>query len=160
MRMQTITITFLSLFIFISSAFSAELTEKDVKDLVEKASKLILEKGEAALAEISKEDGGFYFKERGLYAFVYSEECVMLAHPYKPNLIGKSYKGKPDIKGKKFRDEIVEKALKEGAGWTDYTYQKPGDQGLFQKTAYGKLVEKDGKKYIVVSGMYKPKENK
>lgn len=139
--------------------FAEELTDKqkEAVKLVNKAGKLILEKGEAALETISEPDGGFYFKEKALYAFVYDENCVMLAHPYKPELIGKSYKGKPDFTGKNFRDDIVEKAMKSGSGWTTYAYQKPGDKGIYYKTAYGKLFTKDGKNYIVVSGVYKEK---
>ncbi|MBN2281543.1 MAG: cache domain-containing protein [Candidatus Marinimicrobia bacterium] len=129
--------------------------QKEAVALVNKAVDLIREKGETALVEINKPEGGFYIEEKALYAFVYDENCVMLAHPYKPSLVGKSYLGKPDIKGKKFRDEIVQKALTNGAGWTDYSYQKPNDPGIHQKTAYGKFIEKDGKKYIVVAGVYK-----
>ncbi len=133
----------------------SEATKEEAVELVNKAVELIVKDGEKALEIISKEDGGYYFKEKALYAFVYDENCVMLAHPYKPGLIGKSYLGKPDLKGKMFRDEIVAKALKDGEGWTDYSYQKPGESGIHQKTAFGKLVKKDGKIYVVVAGVYK-----
>ncbi|MGL1935463.1 MAG: cache domain-containing protein [Fibrobacterales bacterium] len=140
-----------------STSFAGVLSDKqkEAKALVEKASKLIAAKGEAGLKQISQPDGGFYFKEKALYAFVYSDEAVMLAHPYKPGLIGKSYKGKPDVRGKKFRDEIVAVALEKGEGWTDYSYQKPGEKGIHAKTAYCKLVKVKGKNYIVVAGIYK-----
>ena len=153
----------ISLMVLILAMFATSMGEelsdaqKEAVVLVEKAGKLITEKGDEALKLISKPDGGFYFKDKALYAFIYDENCVMLAHPYKPELIGKSYKGKPDFMGKMFRDEIVEKALKEGSGWTVYAYQKPGDKGLFYKTVFGKLYTKDGKKYIVASGVYKDK---
>lgn len=149
--------------VFVSAALCQEKSDpvkltteqQEAVDLVNKAVKLIGEKGADALTQISKEDGGFYFKESALYAFVYDENCVMLAHPYKPSLIGKSYKGKPDVKGKMFRDELVKQALEHGEGWTDYSYQKPEETGIFIKTAFSKLVEKGGKKYIVVAGVYK-----
>lgn len=152
-------IVFLAAFSAVFNSFLCIAGEKVTKDeavaLVKKAAAHIEVNGEAGLADISRPDGGFYFKEKALYAFVYDENCVMLAHPYKPTLIGKSYKGKPDVRGKKFRDEIVATALKDGSGWTDYSYQKPGERGIHKKTAFCKLVEKDGKKYVVVAGIYK-----
>jgi len=140
-----------------SISFAAGLSDsqKEAQALVEKAVALISEKGDAALAEISQPEGGYYFKDKALYAFVYDDQVVMLAHPYKPGLIGKSYKGKPDVKGKKFRDDIVTMAIKNGSGWTDYSYQKPGEKGIHEKTAYCKLVTVKSKKYIVAAGVYK-----
>ncbi len=147
----------ISVLLLCSIAFAGGLSakQKEAKALVDKAAKLISAKGEEGLKQISKPDGGFYFKEKALYAFVYSDEAVMLAHPYKPGLIGKSYKGKPDVRGKKFRDEIVKVALEKGEGWTDYSYQKPGQKGIHSKTAYCKLVKVKGKNYVVVAGIYK-----
>ena len=139
----------------IQSVYAGGATPAEAKALVKKAVKLLTDQGDAGLDLISKADGGFYFKDRGLYAFVYDENCVMLAHPYKPQLIGKSYKGKPDVKGKLFRDEIVEMALTKGKGVVTYHYQKPGSEDVFKKLAYCELVQNNDKKYIVVSGVYK-----
>jgi len=122
--------------------------------LVEKAGKLIEELGDAALAIISDPDGGFFFKERALYAFVYNDSIEIIAHPYKPELIGKSFKGKPDVKGKVFRDEIVQKALEEGSWWTYYNYEKPGSRDIHTKKTYGKLFRHGDKNYIVCCGVY------
>jgi len=153
-------IILISLIFLMSSFIFAEdkvLTEiqKEAVAMVNKAGALLEKTGDEGLKSISNPEGDFYIKEKALYAFVYDENCVMLAHPYKPNLIGKSYKGKPDFKGKMFRDDIVKKAIENGDGWTIYTYQKPGDNKLHYKTAYGKLFKHNDKKYIVVSGVYK-----
>lgn len=151
------TVKKLILFCTLLCTFSlfAETTDEEVVAMVDKAIALFQESGaDAALAAINKEDGGFYDKESGLYVFVYNEAVEIIAHPYKPHLIGKSYKGKPDVRGKKFRDEIVDKALASGADWTTYSYQKPGENGIHEKKTYGKLVEKDGKKFIVCAGKY------
>lgn len=127
------------------------MTEKDVMAMLGKAVKLLNEKGDDALKIISVPDGDF--QEGALYAFVYDENVTILAHPDKPALIGQNFKGKPDLKGKKFRDEIVSKALA-GGGWTEYVYTKPDSTGLFLKKVYSKLAENKGKKYIVAVGMY------
>ncbi len=156
MKPSKTTIVFITLFTLLCGIWGPAHAEKEEEAmaLVEKAVKLIEEKGEAALVAISKPDGEFFIKDKALYAFVYDEERVIIAHPYKPTLVGRSYKGKPDVRGKKFRDEIVEKAIKHGSGWTDYSYQKPGEKGIHKKKVYGKLVERDGKKYIVCAGVY------
>jgi cytochrome c len=129
-------------------------TDEEAIALVEKAGELIEEEGDAALAVISNPEGGFYIKDKALYAFVYNDNIEIIAHPYKPELIGKSFKGKPDVKGKVFRDEIVGKALNEGSGWTYYSYQKPGSQDIHTKKTYGKLFKHGDKNYIVCCGVY------
>jgi polar amino acid transport system substrate-binding protein len=88
------------------------------------------------------------------YIFVYNTAVEIVAHP-KQQLVGRSYKGKPDVRGKKFRDEIVDVALKDGTGWVDYSYQKPGESGIHPKTTYCKKVVIDEETtYIVCCGMY------
>ena len=91
-----------------------------------------------------------------LYAFVYNPEVLVVAHP-KSDLVGKSMKGKPDVRGNKFRDTLVERALAEPTGaWVDYVYQKPGQTGIFAKTVFcKKATGSDGQVYIVCAGMYK-----
>lgn len=131
------------------------ITEKDVMDMLDKAVKLLKEKGDDALKVISTPDGDF--QDGALYAFVYDENVTILAHPEKPALVGQNFKGKPDVKGKKFRDEIVAKALA-GGGWTEYMYTMPDTLGIFKKKVYSKVAEKNGKKYIVACGMYAGKE--
>lgn len=142
---------FLSLF---STTFAQiEVNEESVKAIVEKGVGLITQKGDPALEEINKTDGEFI--SGSLYAFVYDTEVTIVAHPFKNQIVGKNYKGKADIKGKNFRDDIVNNTLANGAAWTDYIYQKPGDKGLHKKKVYSKLaVTPDGKKYIVCAGMY------
>lgn len=93
--------------------------------------------------------------DNSLYVFVYNTDVEIVAHP-KKSLVGKSYKGKPDFKGKMFRDEIVENALKDTAGWVNYFYRNPGKKGLRPKTTYFKLVTgSDGNQYVVCSGKYR-----
>ena len=133
------------------AAFAEAITEAQVTALVDKAVALLNEQGDAALATIGETNGAFHQGE--LYAFVYDTDVNMLAHPEKPSLVGKNFKGKPDVKGKMFRDDIVATALA-GGGWTEYFYQKPGDSGVFKKKVLSKLAQKDGKKYVVAVGMY------
>ena len=137
----------------VSCSFADEkITEKQVIDIVNQAGKLIEQKGDDGVKEINNPKGNFIHGE--LYAFVYDEKVTMLANPFSQNLVGGNAHNKGDIRGKMFRDEIVNKALKEGSGWTTYTYKKPDESGLYEKKTYGKLFTNNGKKYIVCSGLY------
>lgn len=92
----------------------------------------------------------------GLYSFVYDTLVVMTAHADNPSLVGKSFAGKPDAAGKKFRDEIVRGALENGTGWVDYIYTRPDQSGLYYKTTYYKLVRASNNSLqVVCAGRYK-----
>ena len=70
-------------------------------------------------------------------------------------MAGVSLKGKPDVKGKMFREEMLEKALKDGKGWVKYHYFNPKTQQTMLKLSYFELANgSDGKNYIVGSGRY------
>ena len=137
----------------------AKITEKQVTTLVETTCEALQKDAAATLAAINK--GAAPFKDSAnpaLYAFVYDLDVKLIAHP-KPDLVGKSMKGKPDLKGRKFRDEIVEKAQKEQTGWVDYLYQKPGESGIYEKTTYFEFTKgSDGASYVVCSGKYRDKK--
>lgn len=90
-----------------------------------------------------------------LYIFVFDTDLTVVAHAIKTKVIGKNVKGKPDIKGKKFRDEMLVKAQKDGNGWVDYYFSNPKTKQVAHKIAYIELANgSDGKKYIVGSGKY------
>jgi polar amino acid transport system substrate-binding protein len=90
-----------------------------------------------------------------LYVFVLDTELTVAAHPIYPHLAGVSLKGKPDVKGKMFREEMLAKALKDGSGWVKYHYSNPKTKQAMLKLSYFELAHgSDGKKYIVGSGRY------
>ncbi|MGC9445293.1 MAG: transporter substrate-binding domain-containing protein [Candidatus Methanospirareceae archaeon] len=92
----------------------------------------------------------------GLYVFVYDVTMAVVAHAYYPQQVGVNYRGKTDVTGKPFRDEIHAGALANGTGWVDYVYLHPVQPNLYYKTAYYRLTQgSDGAQYIVCSGNYK-----
>ncbi|RQD83971.1 MAG: ABC transporter substrate-binding protein [Methanocalculus sp. MSAO_Arc2] len=92
----------------------------------------------------------------GLYVFAYNTDVIMVAHADNIHLVGESFKGKTDVAGKAFRDEIVAGALENGSGWVDYIYINPAESGLFWKsTYYQRATGSDGKDYVVCSGIFK-----
>ena len=87
--------------------------------------------------------------------FIHDIDLNVAAHAIKPHIVGKNLKGKPDIKGKMFRDEIKKEALTNGKGWVDYYFVNPKNQKETHKESYFELVRgSDGKQYIVGSGKY------
>jgi len=92
----------------------------------------------------------------GLYVFVYDTNMTVVAHAYYIQEVGVNYKGKTDVTGKPFRDEIHEGAMANGTGWVEYVYLHPVQTNLYYKTAYYRLTRgSDGAQYIVGSGNYK-----
>lgn len=99
-------------------------------------------------------------EDPALYAFVYDENLTIVAHADNIQVVGKNFKGKTDVTGKPFRDEILEGALKNGTGWVYYVYMHPVQTNLYYKTTYYRLTQgSDGKSYIVCSGNYKLCQN-
>lgn len=141
--------------LFLVGTAAAEVTESDVTGLVELTAANLAKDAAGTIAAIVAAEHPYKNKDNGAnYVFVYDTDVTMVAHP-KAVLVGKSYKGKPDVRGKKFRDEIVEGAIANSTGWVDYSYTKPGDKGIHAKKTYFQLCEgSDGKTYVVCSGMY------
>lgn len=133
------------------------ITEKMVVDLVNQT---VSDLEADAITTLEKINQGLSpYKDpvnAALYTFVYDTTIVMAAHADNKSLVGKSFAGKPDAAGKKFRDAIVRGALENGSGWEDYVYTRPDQSGLYYKTTFYKLVTGSNKvKYIVCAGRYK-----
>jgi polar amino acid transport system substrate-binding protein len=95
-------------------------------------------------------------EEPALYTFVYDTNMTVVAHANNILLVGVNFKGKTDVTGKQYRDEILAGALENGTGWVDYVYMHPVQTNLYYKTTYYRLTQgSDGKSYIVCSGNFK-----
>jgi len=152
--------TALTLPVFLLSLLfcSAEepITDDQVKDLVKLTCEAIAKDTPTTFTKINAGEAPYIDKvNKDLYVFVYNESVKIVSHP-KAALVGTEGKGKPDVKGKLFRDLIVEGAVKNGEGWEDYHYKKPTESGMYPKTVYYKMVKgSDGVNYIVICGKYK-----
>jgi polar amino acid transport system substrate-binding protein len=92
----------------------------------------------------------------GLYVFVYTTDMTIIAHADNILLVGGNYKGKKDVTGTPFNEEIYEGALANGTGWVEYVYMHPVQTNLYYKTTCYRLTQgSDGVQYIVCSGNYK-----
>ena len=137
------------------NVFSAQTTE-EVIYLVKQTKTAIENNALQTLARVNRAEHPYKNKNNpSLYIFVFDTDLNVVAHAIKTKVIGKNVKGKPDIKGKKFRDEMLLKATQQGQGWVDYYFLNPKSKKTEHKTAYIELAYgSDGKNYIVGSGKY------
>lgn len=95
-------------------------------------------------------------KNMALYVFVYDTNETIVAHAENPLLKGLNTRGKSDVTGKPFHDEILSGALRNGTGWEEYVAINPAQTNLYYKTTYYQLTNgSDGKSYIVCSGNFR-----
>ena len=86
------------------------------------------------------------------YFWIQDTDGKMIMHPIKPSLNGKQLLGLKDPDGKLFFKEMDEKAQKNGAGFVDYKWPKPGFEKPVDKISYVRLFKPWG--WIIGGGMY------
>jgi len=134
------------------------VTSAQVTGLVDFTAEAIKNDAPGTIARINAGEHPFWDREnKALYVFVYDTNVTIVAEADNFRLVGVHMKGKTDVTGIPFRDQIVERALAEGTGWVDYIWMIPDENGVYYKSAYFRLVEgSDSLPYIVASGMYIP----
>ncbi|MDG6251483.1 transporter substrate-binding domain-containing protein [Methanocalculus sp.] len=145
-------------YVGVSSLVNPPVTAEEVTELVEFTAGEIQRDTSGTIARINAGEHPFWDSEnRALYVFVYDTDLTIVAEADNPLLIGVNRKGKTDIAGTAYRDQIRKTALADGSGWVDYIWMIPEETGIYRKSAYFRLVEgSDGNQYIVVSGLYVP----
>lgn len=87
------------------------------------------------------------------YYWVNDMNCVMLVHPYRPDLEGKSVSDFQDPDGNYIFQLFVDTAREYGGGHVEYTWQRYGDMSqLSRKTSYVEAFEPWG--WVVGTGLY------
>jgi cytochrome c len=143
------------IFVFIlalGGVASAEVsTPKEVVAKVAEAAKLLAEKGEAAFDTIRDKKGPYVWKDN--YLYVFSNNSVILAHPFVPKLEGRNMTNVKDITGKLFNVEAAKIANSpEGKGWFGYYWPKPGAKKPSLKAGY--VMGVPGRDMYVGSGIW------
>ncbi|MCX6223831.1 MAG: transporter substrate-binding domain-containing protein [Bacteroidia bacterium] len=133
------------------------ITDEQVINLVNRTAADIASDAHGTISKINQ--GLVPYKDQNnnaLYVFAYDKNVVIIAHATNQSIVGISFAGKPDVAGKKFRDEIVQGALINGTGWVDYIYTMTDQSGLYYKTTYYKLVMgSNSVQYVVCAGKSK-----
>lgn len=95
-----------------------------------------------------------FFPDNSGYFYVYNLQGICVAHATQANLIGKDLSQLTDTKGFKAIQALTKKA-KEGGGFVEYTWDKPGADGLYPKLGYVEPIP--GTNLLIGSGIYLPK---
>ncbi|MDH5631577.1 MAG: cache domain-containing protein [Gammaproteobacteria bacterium] len=158
--MKTISklLTTLALVMAPFAAFSAQTSEQVIA-LVQQTKQDIEKDTLRTLERITRAEHPYKDKNNpALYIFVFDTDLNVAAHAIKAKVVGKNVKGKPDSKGKMYRDEMLTVAKKDGKGWVDYYFENPKTRKVEHKVTYFELAKgNDGKGYIVGSGKYADK---
>lgn len=131
------------------------VSEEDALRLIDYTARALSKNAPHTIAQINK--GVHPFKDKDhpeLYVFVYDTNATGIAHFHNP-FVGINFKGRGDVFGKKFHEEIVSGALEKGSGHVVYAFAMPGKKGRrYKKTFYQLTTGSDQKQYVVCSGIY------
>jgi signal transduction histidine kinase len=123
-----------------------------IRDLVDRAATLVAERGEEAFDELRDETGPFYFMDT--YVFVLTPDGTELVNPGQPSLEGMNLLHLEDVNGKPVARANIEAAMRDGSGWVEYEWYKPGHNTPARKETYVRKVELGRDTYIIGSGRY------
>lgn len=141
---------------FCNSTATDELVSPDViMGKVQEACELLEKDGTAAFPKFQGKDSPFLFA--GTYMWVHTlEDGIMLMHPMKYKLNGKSIIGIKDKKGKRLFVTMNTVVKEHGDGWVEYYWPKPGSSDGVHKVSYVRgCTTADGKSVVVGCGFYK-----
>ena len=127
------------LLLAVSVTFVGATTTEEVTALVEQTQGEIEKNAFQTFAKINMGDHPYKnIDNPALYVFVLDTDLTLVAH-FKTAIVGRNQKGKPDAKGKLFRDEFLAIAQKDGSGWVDYYFENPKTKKLAHKNTFVKL---------------------
>jgi cytochrome c len=128
-------------------------TREAVKAYVDRAAKQVARHGPSC-AEFKEKN----WASGDYYVFVIGPDNHLVCHP-NASMVGKMNTEIVDANGKKVGEELAEAANgKEGHGWVDYVWPRPGQTKPVPKSSYAEKVKgPDGKWYVVGAGGYELK---
>jgi len=132
--------------------YNMQMDKAFITDVVNRAATLVAEQGKESFGQLRDRTGPFVFMDT--YVFVEAPDGTEVVNAGHPSLEGKNLTGVKDIKGREVvRDEIA-LAMKEGSGWVDLYWYKPGHNTPARKQTFVRKVQKGQEIYIVGSGVY------
>ena len=94
-----------------------------------------------------------FYPDNSGYFYVYDYNCVNIAHPVQPELVGKNLYNYQDSKGGYVIRELARTA-KQGGGFVEYYWAKPGEEGEYKKIGYVEPIPNTD--YFIGTGVYLP----
>jgi cytochrome c len=138
--------------VYCTSTAAVQPTAKIVTDKVDQAVALLNKEGAKAFHKFKGKNSEFIFN--GTYIWVHGEDGKMLMHPIKPAMVGQNVLKVKDSAGKYFFKEMNDLVGRNGSGWVQYQWPKPGQKDGSVKVSYVCSATVDGKKVIVGCGVY------
>ena len=119
----------------VASAADEAATPQEAITKVWSATKFLQDKGVSGFASLNSRDGIWVWKDSYVFAF----DCrldKMVAHPMRPDLVGRSIMQITDNNGKFIFKELCKAGSLPRGGWVDYVWTKPGDGKASRKLSY------------------------
>jgi signal transduction histidine kinase len=137
--------------------YNMEMDRAFIEDVVRRAGTLVAERGKDAFPQLRDKTGAFFFMDT--YVFVDLPDGTELVNPAQPSLEGKNLSDVKDVKGKLLVRDYINAATKQGSGWVDYYWYRPGNNTPAHKYSYVRKVQHGAETYIVGAGFYSSEEN-
>lgn len=150
---KTVLLIGVALIFMAGSAYSAEMATKDEAVVkCKEAAKMVQEKGlEETLKMINDKKGPFVWKDSYVFC-IDMDKQANIAHPERPQLIGKNIFNIKDKNGKLFVAEFINVARDKGEGWVDYLWPKTGSNDPVPKSTF--VFRVPGTNLLMAAGIY------
>lgn len=122
------------------SAADEAATPDEVITKVWSAAKFLQDKGASGFASLNSKDGPWVWKDSYIFAF----DCRldrMVAHPMRPDLVGRPIMQITDNNGKYVFKELCKMGSQPHGGWVEYVWTRPGAGRVSRKLTYTKLAD-------------------
>jgi signal transduction histidine kinase len=144
--------------LIVGSGIYTDRTEADfVVDMVDEAVRMLERHGKAGLPLLYDPKGSFL--ARDAYIFVLDSVGRELANPAFPNMVGRSMIDHKDADGRLVIRGMFDVAGREGSGWVDYRWPRPGNHEPSRKSTYIRQARIDGNWVLVGSGYYREEDH-
>jgi len=94
-----------------------------------------------------------FYDDKSGYFYVYNFQCINIAHATQKDLQGKNLYDYQDSRGN-YVIRLLSDAAKQGGGFVEYYWIKPGSEGEKLKIGYVEPIK--GTNYFIGSGVYIP----
>lgn len=119
----------------VMAAETGTATAEEAISKVRAAASFLHSKGTSGYAEFNNRDGNWVWKDS--YVFVYDcRQDRMIAHPMRPDLVGKPIMQITDNAGKYIFKDLCKAGNEPHGGWVEYAWSKPGAGALSRKISY------------------------
>ena len=137
-----------------AGAGSDKADPQEIVQKVQEAAKSLSAAGEQGLAEFNKKPSPWVWKDTWVVV-IDCNKGITVAHPVKPDNVGKDFQATKDTKGNAFLVQVCAAAKQPSGGWVEHWSAKPGQTEGTRKVSYG--LKAGNTPYVVYAGVYDDK---